>query len=211
MFKSKKLITALAMVFFAMVVVSPDLGFSAENVNPDLAGGKGGGKKAPTYNKVPITGQTTSYAVGDDGNLQKGLPWPEARFTDNGDGTVTDNLTGLMWLKDANCIATHYDYFDNDETPGDGGVTWQHALDFVAGINNQTYSQCGAGYTDWRLPNVRELESLIDFGNREPCLPTDHPFTNVKIVLPNGIATSYWSSTTSISQNDYAWHVNFSR
>ncbi|KJR41414.1 protein of unknown function DUF1566 [Candidatus Magnetoovum chiemensis] len=50
------------------------------------------------------TGQTVSYRAGDDGDLQKGVSLPEPRFTDNGDGTVTDNHTGLMWLKDANCL-----------------------------------------------------------------------------------------------------------
>ena len=52
---------------------------------------------------VPKTGQTTSYDTGDDGEYQKGFEWPVPRFTDNENGTVTDNLTGLIWLKNANC------------------------------------------------------------------------------------------------------------
>ena len=52
---------------------------------------------------MPKTGQTTCYATGDDGDLEKGVAWPNPRFTDNGNGTVTDNLTGLIWLKNANC------------------------------------------------------------------------------------------------------------
>ena len=67
--------------------------------------------------------------------------------------------------KDANCIATNYPGFDNDHTTGDGGVTWQHALDFVAGINDGTYSNCGADNTDWRLANLFELESLFGAQN----------------------------------------------
>ena len=55
---------------------------------------------------VPKTGQTISYEPGDDGYYQKGVAWPNPRFTDNGDGTVTDNLTGLIWLKNANCFGT---------------------------------------------------------------------------------------------------------
>ena len=61
---------------------------------------------------VPKTGQTTCSdesgvsrpctGTGEDGEHQKGVAWPNPRFTDNGDGTVTDNLTGLIWLKDAN-------------------------------------------------------------------------------------------------------------
>lgn len=62
------------------------------------------GKAAP----VERTGQTTSYAAGDDGDLQRGAIWPNPRFTDNGNGTVTDNLTGLIWLKDANCFGKRF-------------------------------------------------------------------------------------------------------
>src|SRR4029077_7087490 len=76
------------------------------------------------------------------------------RFTDNANGTITDNLTGLIWLKNANCT---------------GGYTnWQGALTFVAEINSGI-NNCGdtsnGGYnqTDWRLPNIRELFSLVDF------------------------------------------------
>jgi hypothetical protein len=91
--------------------------------------------KKKDFAPVEKTGQTTSYATGDDGELSKGVVWPNARFADNGDGTVTDNLTGLMWLKNANCIQSNYSEFDMDETAGDGRVTWPHALDFVARIN----------------------------------------------------------------------------
>jgi hypothetical protein len=50
------------------------------------------------------TGQTTSFATGDDGDFQAGVTVPSPRFTDNSDGTITDNLTGLTWLKDASCL-----------------------------------------------------------------------------------------------------------
>lgn len=60
----------------------------------------------PPAGSVPRTGQTvsTSATAGEDGDLQKGLAWPSPRFTDNGNGTVTDNLTGLIWLKNADCF-----------------------------------------------------------------------------------------------------------
>ena len=57
---------------------------------------------------VPQTGQTSMNTLFDDGYYQKGMVWPAPRFTDNSDGTVTDNLTGLIWLKDANCMSTNY-------------------------------------------------------------------------------------------------------
>jgi len=67
------------------------------------------GQAAAPPAPVPQTGQTTSYAAGDDGATQRGVAWPSPRFTDNlvngvSNGTVTDNLTGLVWLKDANCF-----------------------------------------------------------------------------------------------------------
>jgi hypothetical protein len=130
------------------------------------------------------TGQTTGYASGDDGDLQKGVSWPVPRFNDHTDGTVTDNLTGLMWSKNANLP--------------DENQTWQGALDYVKSINN------GAGlggYHDWRLPNRKELFSLIDSSKYDPTLPTSHPFQNVQ-------SDYYWSSTTYAYDTDYAWVVH---
>ena len=146
-------------------------------------------------NSVSCTG------TGQDGELQKGITWPNPRFTDNTDSTVTDNLTGFMWLKDANCIYSNYSGFDTDATAGDGRVTWQNALNFVAGINDGTYPNCGGGYTDWRLPNVKELQSLIDFGEYNPALSYGHPFTGVQSLY-------YWSSTTWAGITNYAWDVS---
>ena len=53
---------------------------------------------------VEVTGQTTSYADGDDGDIQAGVQFPAVRFRDNGNGTVTDRQTNLIWLKDASCL-----------------------------------------------------------------------------------------------------------
>jgi hypothetical protein len=128
------------------------------------------------------TGQTRKYSTGDDGDLEKGVAWPSPRFTDHGDGTVTDNLTGLMWAKDANLA---------------GGKTWQDALQYVKSIN----SGAGlSGYHDWRLPNRKELFSLIDRSKFDPALPASHPLQNVQ-------SNNYWSSTTS-PYTDNAWIVN---
>ncbi|MGV7224557.1 MAG: DUF1566 domain-containing protein [Nitrospinales bacterium] len=139
---------------------------------------------------VPKTGQTISYAPGDDGDLQMGVPWPDPRFTDNGDGTVTDNLTGLIWLKNANCF---------------GGQNWKEAID---ASNNLANGQCGLSDGsvpgDWRLPNFRELHSVIDFSIFPIPLPPGHPFTGVQ----DGF---YWSSTTSADVSDAAWPVQFYR
>ena len=85
------------------------------------------------------TGQTVSYAAGDDGAQQMGVAWPAPRFAVSGD-CVTDNLTGLIWAKNANLNG--------------GPQTWDSAVDLAKG-------QTLCGRSDWRLPNVNELESLI--------------------------------------------------
>jgi len=149
---------------------------------------------------VPKTGQTTSYDPGDDGDLKKGVVWPNPRFTanvdNNGDGdcgdrgetcdgTVTDNLTGLIWLKNADCF---------------GMRTWNNAL---SDSNGLSAGWCGlldgsqAG--DWRLPNYRELFSLIHVGTGFPALPSN-PFTNVQ-------SGYYWSSTGNYDHPGIAWQV----
>lgn len=132
---------------------------------------------------LPQTGQTTSYRAGDDGDLERGVVSPSPRFTDNGNGTVADNLTGLMWTKNANLP--------------NGTKTWQVALDYVKSLNSSNY----LGYSDWRLPNRKELRSLIDYSEYDPSLPIGHPFTNVQL-------NYYWSSSTNASRTESAWMVN---
>ena len=80
---------------------------------------------------VGKTGQTTSYTEGDDGDLERGVTLANPRFTDNSDGTVTDNLTDLIWLKNANAF---------NRRPWNQAFTYCN--DLVAG-----------GFDDWRLPN----------------------------------------------------------
>ena len=92
--------------------------------------------------RVRKTGLTTSYRAGDDGDYEAGQALPSPRFTDNGDGTVTDNQTGLMWTQDANLAGT--------------SNSWTEAIDFCNALSL-------AGYDDWRLPNVIETLSLLDY------------------------------------------------
>ena len=120
------------------------------------------------------TGQTAVYAAGDDASQAEGVAWPAQRFADKGDGTVTDQLTGLVWLKNAGAI-----------TP----TTWPQALAEVAALaDGQDGLTDGSRAGDWRLPNLNELESLVDASQVDPALPAGNPFTNVS----NGI---YWTST----------------
>ncbi len=156
----------------------------------------GGGAKR-NYAPVPKTGQTTSYADRDDGALQKGVAWPTPRFTDNQNGTVTDNLTGLIWMKNANAF---------------GAKTWNTAL-----TTANTLASGSGGLTDgsvagdWRLPNLRELQSLIDYAFFDAALPNTlgtgkwvegDPFQGVQ-------SDYYWSSSTYEGYTPVAWHVYF--
>jgi hypothetical protein len=161
-------------------------------------------KKASNDNPamIPATGLQTSTSTGDDGDLIKGLAWPTPRFKDNGDGTIKDNLTGLLWLQNASCIKIHYLEFDVDGEQ-DARVTWQHALDFIAAINSGTYPNCSGGYSGWRLPNRTELLSLLDYGNFHPMLPSNHPFIYVSNY-------DYWTGTALSHAISHAWLVDFS-
>ena len=138
------------------------------------------------------TGQTTSYANGDDASLHKGIAWPGPRFADNQDGTVTDNLTGLTWLQDAGCLPA---------------AVWATAL---AEVNQLASGACalndGSHAGQWRLPNLNELESVVDVSASNPAVSVGSPFLNVS----NGI---YWSSTSYFGGqggSPTAWTIRFS-
>ena len=164
--------------------------------------------------RVAKTGQTQCWdatgtlidcaGTGQDGQYQAGIDpvvaptccgttnayntpaWTGVRFTDNGDGTVTDNLTALIWLKNANCY---------------GPPNWATAL---SNANTLANGSCGLsdGSTagQWRLPNVNELHSLIDLTQSNPALPAGHPFTGVR-------SSFYWTSTPVADSTSYAWFV----
>jgi hypothetical protein len=93
--------------------------------------------------------------------------------------TVLDRLTGLMWTRSPNGTA--------------GAVDWQEALEAARAIKELRVG----GHADWRLPNIRELTSLVDLEQHSPALPPDHPFDSVQ--------EGYWSSTTSVYEPRYAW------
>jgi hypothetical protein len=117
-------------------------------------------------------------------------PVPEPpRFTDNGDGTVTDNYTTLIWLKDPK----------NPEVTGLYGLkSWGVALD-LSSINYQKNPQLA-----WHLPNVREMMSLMDYSKHSPALASGYPFLN--ILGTQG--SYYWTSTTDQSAIQNAWCID---
>lgn len=156
--------------------------------------------------RVSETGQVTCFdesgtvipcaGTGQDGDLLPGVPWPAPRFVDNGNGTVTDMLTGLVWLKNANCF---------------GHRSWIQALDDA---NTLASGSCGlddgslAG--EWRLPSVKELASLIDFEYFDVALSNaagtgqwteGDPFSGVQ-------SDVYWSSSNYAAQPSKGWYVD---
>jgi len=156
------------------------------------------------------TGQTTCHDTsgrtidcvgsGQDAEFARGIAWPAPRFVAEGQSssgeldiggeraagweTITDLLTGLCWTRDAN--------------PGEFPMDWAEAQEFVSRMNRDR----AHGFDDWRLPDRRELRSLISHQTRNPALPLGHPFVNVFMGW-------YWSATTAAAIDDaFAWYVH---
>jgi len=168
--------------------------------------------ETPTGSPAPVgkTGATAmiGYTLqnGEDGKLKKGVAWPNPRFKDNGNGTVADNLTGLIWLTNANCIA-----FYSGDTIGQNDRPWTEAIVSANSLGNGYCGLAdGSSAGDWRLPNRFELESLLHLGFENPVLSDasgsskwtqGNSFINVESL--------YWSSTTYSNNYDIAWIVDF--
>ncbi len=118
-------------------------------------------------------------------------------FIDNSDGTITDNATGLMWSQ-----------ADSGE-----GLNWQETLAWVQQRNTETY----LGYSDWRLPNAKELQSIVDY-TRSPSTTSSaaiDPLFSVTPITDEAGDTNYpffWTSTTHLDgppETGYAVYLSF--
>ena len=198
------------------IVVTKDSNLKGENIKKGVSIFGGDGTLVP--GPVPKTGQTKKYQDHDDAHLQKGLKWPTPRFTVNKNnqdedvGTVTDNLTGLIWLKNANCA----------KDP----MSWTNALKEVENLNKtgkmqnndckdtskllEDSSITQRHQNDWRLPNVKELRSLIHYGFHDPALSNTagtakwtegEPFTGT-------LSSLYWSSSSHSNSTSNRWLVD---
>lgn len=158
----------------------------------------------PAASGLPDTGQNACYGLvenagwqevpcdqvscrGQDAQYATGCP-SEGRFTDNGDGTVTDHCTGLMWQKDT------ADVNGNGQSTDQDYMRWCDALAYCENLSF-------AGHDDWRLPNIRELHSIVDYGRVSPAI---NP-------VFGAFSAWYWSSTSLADYHDVAWIVYFGR
>ncbi len=115
--------------------------------------------------------------------LLPGAAQSAERFKDKGDGTVLDTRTNLMWMKDAGLLAAPVQVTNSVIQDINTGVRENHK------------------YSDWRIPSVDELVSVIDTSQAYPALPKGHPFDNVQL-------EKYWSSTGGFDMMGYAWVVD---
>lgn len=181
----QKILITLMLVLLAIL---PTTAFAEQALVPQSGSGQvlcydAGGAE------IPCAGS------GQDGELQLGIPWPSPRFVDNGNGTISDNLTGLIWLKNAACFRGN----------------WTTAL---ASANTLASGACGltdssvAG--DWHLPNKRELESLINRRQANPAIWLNSVgFTGVNTSTTGYPDEYYWTSSTYQNNTAYAWSPHF--
>ena len=160
--------------------------------------------KAPVKNNTDgaspsdVTTGKTYWGLKDGSwGLQTG-----PRYIDNGDGTVTDKTTGLIWLQDADCV---------------GQQTWANvdtSAEVVALINGASCENYTAStFNDWRLPTIQELQSVLDYNYGNPAISNargDAKLTTDGDAF-SGVQTSrYWSSSTDAVSTTYAWYVSLS-
>jgi hypothetical protein len=120
------------------------------------------GHKSETY-------YVRAVRAGQSGSLD--------HLVSNGDGTVTDTNTGLMWQQNTG-----------------GEMNWEASLSYCENLSL-------AGYSDWRLPTVKELASIVDRTKSKPAIDEDY--------FPDTVSSYYWSSTTLANISGYAWYVDF--
>jgi hypothetical protein len=132
------------------------------------------------YGLTRLGSDTTFFVIYVRGNTSYG----QNDFTENGDGTITDSATGLMWTQDDSAI----------------GLNWEEALAWVVQMNAADY----LGFSDWRLPNAKELQSIVDY-TRSPDTTSSaaiDPLFNVTSITNEAGQSdfpAYWSSTTHVN------------
>jgi hypothetical protein len=138
-------------------------------------------------------------AVPDDGFYKRGAP---LRFKDMNNGTIKDIITGLIWEKkcdSATCATTDLHHIDRAFGWNGDGAT-DTIWDWLDDLNAEGGTGF-AGRDDWRMPNIKELQTLVNYGAHDPSIDGIFGPTPVE---------SYWSATTHPTTPSHAWVVNFS-
>jgi Protein of unknown function (DUF1566) len=148
----------------------------ATNANKIWVTNKGGGIGNHLKNETVSAGGTKKIhvrAVRD----RSTPPTVPSHFSDNNDGSITDNLTNLVWQK----------------TPAPDSMTWENALVYAQNLSI-------GGQNDWRVPNIKELQSLSDVSMANPAVST--------AIFPNIGIKKYWASTSLPNQITRAWYLD---
>jgi hypothetical protein len=134
---------------------------------------------------LPVTGQQFQLHAGDDGDYRAGSDFDFQTEVIMGDLVVVHRTTGLMWASEGDWQGCNWGVFTD----------WESALDYCNGLYF-------AGYDDWRLPNAKELQSIVDFGLNSAAIDMNY--------FPETISDYYWTSTALyVDQNNQAWAVDF--
>jgi hypothetical protein len=149
-----------------------------------------------------------SRPPGQDAEVKPGTDWPNPRFSaNNNDGTVTDNLTGLVWLANASCTK----FYSGDSS--DTNIrNWSDALLAVNLLGNGNCNLSdGSSAGDWRLPSIKEMQSLVDFMYADPAFSNDAgtgQWTAGADSAFSGVQSDdYWSSTNYAGKVGFSWFV----
>ena len=137
---------------------------------------------------------------GDDGSVRAGVGLTYPRFVDNGDGTMVDTMTGLHWLKKADCVED----------------SWESAVAAVKALASGTCGLTdGSRPGDWRMPNRNEMQSLADrmngneadFMNATYVWKSDAALYRPPVFTDFVGSVDYWTSTTDAADTSAAWAV----
>lgn len=134
-------------------------------------------------------------------------------FVNNNDGTITDNATGLMWAQD-DCGPQVTTENPNGETGPRSGMVWEDALAWVQQMNDENY----LGYNDWRLPNAKELQSIVDYSQApdagSAAISSIFNITQVTNEMGDMDYPWFWTGTThakNTGSGDAAVYIAFGR
>lgn len=122
---------------------------------------------------------------------------PSGQFFNPADGTVTDTQTGLMWKRCPE--GQHWDKSNNACTGEALQLNWQQALEQASNTNAGIGEPLG--YSDWRVPNIKELASLVERTCQQPTINLN--------LFPDTQPTSYWTSSPSSVLADSIWILDF--